>query len=90
MEECIALSYIFKLSNELAKDPALFYRLGYLSGYRGEELILLLLYSGFNYKLAFYFILMSKYFIFHLFLFLLFTFTNICLLLVLIIIILMF
>ena len=62
MEEYIALSYIFKLSTELAKDPALFYQLGYLFGYRGEELILLLLYSHFNYKLAFYFILMSKYF----------------------------
>ena len=63
MEEYIALSYIFKLSTELAKDPALFYRLGYLFGYRGEELILLLLYSRFNYKLAFYFILMSKIFL---------------------------
>ena len=62
MEEYIALSYIFKLSTELAKDPALFYRLGYLFGYRGEELILLLLYSHFNYKLAFYFIMMSNYF----------------------------
>ena len=62
MEEYIALSYIFRLSTELAKDPALFYCLGYLFGYRGEELILLLLYSHFNYKLAFYFILMSKYF----------------------------
>ena len=62
MEEYLALSYIFKLSTELAKDPALFYQLGYLFGYRGEELILLLLYSRFNYKLAFYFILMSKYF----------------------------
>ena len=62
MEEYIALSYIFRLSTELAKDPALFYCLGYFFGYRGEELILLLLYSHFNYKLAFYFILMSKYF----------------------------
>ena len=62
MEEYIALSYIFRLSTELAKDPALFYQLGYLFGYRGEEFILLLLYSCFNYKLAFYFILMSKYF----------------------------
>ena len=62
MEEYIALSYIFRLSTELAKDPAFFYQLGYLFGYRGEELILLLLYSCFNYKLVFYFILMSKYF----------------------------
>ena len=63
MEEYIALSRIFKLSTEPAKDPVLFYQLGYLFGYRGEELILLLLYSHFNYKLAFYFILnMSKYF----------------------------
>ena len=62
MEEHIALSHIFKLSTELAKDPALFYRLGYLFGYRGEELILILLYSRFNYKLGFYFILMSKYY----------------------------
>ena len=62
MEEYIALSHIFKLSTELAKDPALFYRMGYLFGYRGEELILILLYSRFNYKLAFYLILMSKYF----------------------------
>ena len=30
MEEYIALSHIFKLSTELAKDPALFYRMGYL------------------------------------------------------------
>ena len=62
MEEYIALSHIFKLSTELAKDPALFYQLGYLFGYRGEELILILLYSHFNYKLGFYFILMSKYY----------------------------
>ena len=62
MEEHTALSYIFKLSTELARDAPLFYRLGYSFGYRGEELILLLLYSHFNYKLAFYFILMSKYF----------------------------
>ena len=61
MKEHIALSYIFRLSTERAKDPALFYWLGYLFGYR-EELILLLLYSCFNYKPAFYFILMSKYF----------------------------
>ena len=44
MEEYIALSHIFKLSTELAKDPALFYRMGYLFGYRGEELILILLF----------------------------------------------
>ena len=62
MAEYIALSYLFKLSTELAKDPALFYHLGYLFGYRGEELILLLLYSHFNYKLSFYFVLMSEYF----------------------------
>ena len=61
MEEYKALSYIFRLSIELAKDPDLFYHLCYLFGYRGEELILLLLYSHFNYKLSFYSILMSKY-----------------------------
>ena len=62
MEEYIALSHIFKLSTELAKDPAWVYRMGYLFGYRGGELILILLYSRFNYKLGFYFILMSKYY----------------------------
>ena len=62
MEEYVALSHIYKLSNELAKDPDLFYCLGYLLGYRGEELVLLLLYSHFNYKLSLYSILMSKYF----------------------------
>ena len=36
--------------------------MGYLFGYRGEELILILLYSRFNYKLGFYFILMPKYY----------------------------
>ena len=61
MEEYKALSYIFRLSIKLAKDSALFYCLGYLFGYRGEELILLLLHSCFNYKLSFYSILMSKY-----------------------------
>ena len=61
MEQYIALSYIFRLSTEIAKDPALFYQLGYLFGYKREELILLLFYSHFNYTLAFYFILMSKY-----------------------------
>ena len=60
MEEYKALSYIFQLSIELAKNSTLFYHLGYLFGYR-EELILLLLYSYFNYKLSFYLILMSKY-----------------------------
>ena len=61
MEEYKALSYIFQLSVELAKDSSLFYHLGFLFGYTGEELILLLLYSCFNYKLSFYSILMSKY-----------------------------
>ena len=61
MEEYKALAYIFWLSVELAKNSNLFYHLGYLFGYRGEELILLLLYSHFNYKLSFYSILMSKY-----------------------------
>ena len=61
MEEYKALLYIFQLSIELAKDSALFYGLGYLFGYRGEEMILLLLYSHFNIKLSFYWILMSKY-----------------------------
>ena len=37
MEEYIALSHIFKLSTELAKDPALFYQMGYLFGYRGRR-----------------------------------------------------
>ena len=55
MEEHIAMSHIFKRSTELAKDPALFYCLGYLFGYRGEELILVLLHSSFNYKLGFLF-----------------------------------
>ena len=54
MEEYKALSYIFRLSVELAKNSSLFYHLGFLFGYRGEELILLLLYSHFNYKLSFY------------------------------------
>ena len=61
MEEYKALSYIFRLSIELAKNSTLFYHLGYLFHYRGEELILLLLYSHFNYKLSFYSILMSKH-----------------------------
>ena len=61
MEEYKALSYIFRLSIELAKNSTLFYHLGYLVSYRGEELILFLLYSCFNYKLSFYLILMSKY-----------------------------
>ena len=52
MEEYVALSHIYKLSHELAKNPDLFYHLGYLLGYRGEELILLLLYSRFNCKLS--------------------------------------
>ena len=61
MEEYKALSYIFQLSVELAKDASLFYHLGFLFGYTGEELILLLLYFHFNYKFSFYSILMSKY-----------------------------
>ena len=61
MEEYKALSYIFRLSVELAKDTSLFYHIGYLFGYTGDELILLPLYSHFNYKLSFYSILMSKY-----------------------------
>ena len=61
MEEYKALSYIFQLSIELVKNSTLFYHLGYLFCYRGEELILLLLYSHINYKLSFYLILMSKY-----------------------------
>ena len=61
MEEYVALSHIYKLSHELAKTPDLYYCLGYLLGYRGEELILLL-YSHFKYKLSLYSILMAKYF----------------------------
>ena len=61
MDEYKALSYIFQLSVELAKDNSLFYHKDHLFGLTGEELILLLLYSRFNYRLLFYSVLMSKY-----------------------------
>ena len=53
----------FNYPLELAKGIPLFYHIGHLFGFTGEELLLLLLYSCFNYKLAFYSILMSKYLI---------------------------
>ena len=80
MEEYVALLHIYKLSHELAKNPDLFYCLGYILGYRGEELILLLLYSRFNYKLSLYSILMSKYFNMSSFPIFLYIYIKICLL----------
>ena len=59
------LFYIFvlsgELSEELSKNVSLYYHIGHLFGHSGEELMLLLLYSHFNYKLSFYAILMAEY-----------------------------
>ena len=61
MEQHRALFYIFVLSGELSKNVSLYYHIGHLFGHSGEELMLLLLYSHFSYKLSFYAILMAKY-----------------------------
>ena len=49
------------LSGELSKNVSLYYHIGHLFGYTGEELILVLLYSHFNYHISLYSILMAKY-----------------------------
>lgn len=61
MDQYKALFHILQLSGELSKDISLYYHIGHLFGYSGEELMLLLLYSCFSYKLAFYAILVGKY-----------------------------
>ena len=61
MEQHRALFYIFQLSEELSKNVSLYYHIGHLFGHSGKELMLLLLYSHFSYKLSFYAILMAKY-----------------------------
>lgn len=55
------LFYIFQLAGELSKDISLYYHIGHLIGHSSYELMLLVLYSHFSYKLSFYLILMSKY-----------------------------
>ena len=61
MEWCQALFYLYTLSGEFSKNVSLYYHLGHLFGYSGEELMILLLYSHFNYRLSLYSILMAKY-----------------------------
>ena len=61
MEQHRALFYIFVLLGELSKNVSLYYHIGHLFGHSGEELMLLLLYSHFSYKLSFYVILIAKY-----------------------------
>ena len=75
MEQHKALFYIFQLSGELSKDVSLHYHIGHLLGCSGEELILLLLYTRFSYKLSFYSILMAKYLLYVIFSFIFNTFT---------------
>ena len=61
MDQYKALLYIFKLPEELSHNVSLYYHIGHLFGYSGEELMLLLIYSHFSYKWTFYAILMAKY-----------------------------
>ena len=43
MDQYKALFYIFKLSEELSHNVSLYYHIGHLFGYSGEELMLLLI-----------------------------------------------
>ena len=61
MERYSALFYLYTLSGELSKHVSLYYHLGHLFGYTGEELMILLLYSHFSYQISLYSILMAKY-----------------------------
>ena len=61
MERYQELFYMHVLSGELSKNISLYYHIGYLFGYTGEELMLVLLYSHFSYHISLYSILMAKY-----------------------------
>ena len=61
MEWYQALFHIYVLSGELSKNVSLYYHIGHLFGYSGEELMIILFYSDFSYQLSLYSILMAKY-----------------------------
>ena len=61
MERYQELFYLHVLSGELSKNVSLYYHIGHLFGYTGEELMLVLLYSHFSYHISLYSILMAKY-----------------------------
>ena len=61
MERYQELFYLHVLSGELSKNVSLYYHIGHFFGYSGEELMLILLYSHFNYHISLYSILMAKY-----------------------------
>ena len=60
MERYQELFYLHVLSGELSKNVSLYYHIGHFFGYSGEELMLILLYSHFNYHISLYSILMAK------------------------------
>ena len=61
MEWYQALFHLYILSGELSKNVSLYYHIGHLFGYSGEELMIILLYSHFIYQLSLYSVLMAKY-----------------------------
>lgn len=61
MDEYQTVHSIFLLSREFSKNFSLYYPLGISLGHSPNELMLILLYLNFNYKLGFYTILMNKY-----------------------------
>ena len=61
MERYQELFYLHVLSGELSKNVSLYYHIGHFFGYSGEEIMLILLYSHFNYHISLYSILMAKY-----------------------------
>ena len=63
MERYQELFHLYVLSGELSKNVSLYYHIGHLFGYSGQELMIILLYSHFSYHISLYSILMAKYLI---------------------------
>ena len=61
MERYQELFHLYVLSGELSKNVSLYYPVGHLFGYSGQELMIILLYSHFSYHISLYSILMAKY-----------------------------
>lgn len=61
MEEYQSLYIIYLIADCFSHNPKFYVQLGLSLGYPLHELLIIWLYSNFNYKLAYYVILMGKY-----------------------------
>ena len=61
MEWYQAFFHLYVLLGELSKNVSLYYHIGNLFGYSGEELLIILLYSHFSYQISFYLIQLHQH-----------------------------